>query len=160
MTRRKRLATAPKDWELWQTLHNQQQADHMRRRLEAIKWLWEGKQMGQVCELVGCNIKTLRSWVDLYLDGGFSKLLTPIKRPKQQKLDAQQKQALRLILLNENPKKYGYDASSWTEPLVEQLLGDHFNISLKKSRVYEILSELSVKNNKRASYFARMKGGY
>lgn len=160
MTRRKRLLNMPKDWDLLYTLQDQQKADHMRRRLEAIKYLWEGRQMGQVCTIVDCNIKTLRTWVDLYLEGGFTKLLTPIRRPKQQKLDAEQKQKLRVILLNDHPAKYGYNAPSWTEPLVESLLEDHFNTSLKKSRVYEILGELRVKNKKRSSYFAGIKGSY
>ena len=67
------------DLEVWQKLYYKYQQDYIRKRLLAIKCLHEGKSRLQVCRLIGCSYNTLTSWLDKYIQGGWSGLVDPIK---------------------------------------------------------------------------------
>lgn len=63
----------------WQKLYYLNQQSYLRKRLLAIKLLFDGKTRTEVLELVNCTYKTLTTWIDKYLEGGLSKLTESIK---------------------------------------------------------------------------------
>ena len=136
------------DSEKWLKLYYKYQQSHLRNRLLAIKYLYDGKNKSLVCDLLSINIKTLGRWLDIFLGGGFNKLLTSIKRPRKEKLNDIQKKVLKFILLNKLPLKYGFDSYIWTLKLTIELLEKKWNVKLKATRVYEILQELNLSHQR------------
>ena len=85
----------PQDRELWQKLYYRYLQQSKRRRLLALRALWEGKRMAEVCRTQSVQRKTLEKWLDGYLHGGFDALLAPQRRPRPQTLSSQRRKILR-----------------------------------------------------------------
>ena len=120
----------------------------MRRRLEAIKNLHSHKTRKQVMEIVGCTEQTLISWIDIYLEKGLAGLSAPIRHQKPQKLNAEQKQQLKTMLLEQKPRDYGIDRYIWTGKIIADVIKTRWNQELKDSRIYQILGELDLSHQK------------
>ena len=141
--RTQRLRETKLDFDAWQKLYYKFQQDYIRKRLCAIKYLGEGQTRSQVCQLIGCSYNTLTSWIDKYLDGGLQKLVEPIKHPlTPQRLDHEQKQQLKQIILEQSPRDYGISKNIWTGNIIIEVIKIKWNVSLKSSRVYSILNEV------------------
>jgi hypothetical protein len=61
-TRTEQLHDSALDLKLWKKLYYKHQQEYIRKRLLAIKYLWEGKSRTEVTKLLGC---TYRSFVTL-----------------------------------------------------------------------------------------------
>jgi hypothetical protein len=59
-----RLGDPQLDLELWQKLYYKCQQEYLRKRLLAIKYLYEGKTRKEVSDLLDCHYKTLSTWID------------------------------------------------------------------------------------------------
>ena len=88
----------PEDPDWWVKLYYKHQQHSRRRRLFALKSLWEGQSIIQVCRSQGIARDTLNHWIDAYLKGGFKALLSPQKRPRAQRLSPEQRQSLREMI--------------------------------------------------------------
>lgn len=143
LNRRQRMQKAPKDRKAWQKYYYKYQKSYQRRRLEAIKMLWDGDKLVDVCFKLGCDRKTLRVWIDSYLSGGFEELLIAKKSGKQGtgQLSKPQLRLLKFIILHKSPEDYGLESYRWTLNLVGKLLKDKWKIELKKSQIQYILTE-------------------
>ncbi len=149
--RRSRLQQAPQDRDLWQKLYYKHPKSYQRRRLEAIKLLWDGLKLVEACERLECDGQTLRKWVDLYLEGGFNRLLAPKVSGKKGKgrLTGARLRVFKYILLHKTPQDYGLEGYVWTLKLMKSLLKEKWGIQLEKSRLQEILDkELNLSHQK------------
>ncbi|MBC6473197.1 MAG: helix-turn-helix domain-containing protein [Hormoscilla sp. GM102CHS1] len=54
----------------------------MRRRLLAIKYIYDGKSRLEVCGILNCSYTTLSTWIDKYLEVRFPGLVAPIRHDK------------------------------------------------------------------------------
>ena len=54
------------------------QQEYLRKRLLAIKYLYEGKTRTEVSDLLDCHYKTLSTWIDKFLEGGLKMVVKPI----------------------------------------------------------------------------------
>jgi len=109
-----------------------------------IKLLSQGKTRTQVCQQVGCTYDTLSSWIDKYLQGGLSHLVSPIKHQKPSRLSSEQQQQLKVMVLAQRPTDYGIERQMWTGVVLSQVIAQQFNVQLKDSRIYELLDELGL----------------
>lgn len=139
---------APQDRALWQALFYRHQQHSRRRRLLALKALWDGQSMIEVCRTQGIQRKTLETWLDAYLHGGFDALLAPQKRSRAQILSPQRRKILRHILLHKTPADYGLDAYQWTARYVQALLEQKWHLRLSATRLYEIFNELHLSHQR------------
>jgi len=139
---------APQDRELWQTLYYRHQQQSRRRRLLALKAIWDGQSMVAVCRSLHVQRKTLEGWLDAYLKGGFDALLAPQRRPRAQALSPTRRKILRHVLLHKTPADYGIDSHQWTAPCVRQWLARKWQVSLGNTRLYEIFGELGLSHQK------------
>lgn len=145
LNRTEQLEAIELDLETWQKLYYKHQQDYIRRRLLAIKHLYEGQSRLQVCSLLKCTYVTLTNWIDIYLEGGLQGLVKPIKHKNTpQKLSVEQKKELKQIILEKSPQDFGIDRNFWTVKVIIELIGKEWNIFLKKSRIHEILHELNL----------------
>lgn len=150
---------APRDRERWQSLFYRHQQQSKRRRLLALKGLWDGQSMIEVCRAQGLQRKTLEKWLDAYLHGGFDALLAAQQRPRPQTLSPQRLKVLRHILLHKTPKDYGIDRYQWTAPCVQELLGKKWGLRLGRSRLYEIFAELGLSHQRAHRDYGPSKPG-
>ena len=144
MNRTQTLRAKSFDADEWQKLYYRNQQQYMRQRLSAIKLLHEGHSRTQVSEQVGCRYDTLTSWIDTYLKGGLSGLVSPIRHQKPSRLNPEQQQQLKDMVLRQRPTDYGYDRNLWTGALLSEVIEQRFGVLLKDSRIYELLSELGL----------------
>lgn len=144
MNRTQTLQGKPFDVDEWQKLYYRNQQQYIRQRLSAIKLLQEGQSRSQVSEQVGCRYDTLTGWIDKYLDGGLSGLVSPIEHQKPSRLSPEQQQQLKAMVLRQRPSDYGYDRNLWTGAILSEVIAQRFEVQLKDSRIYELLSELGL----------------
>jgi transposase len=144
MNRTHALRDKPFDADEWQKLYYRNQQQYMRQRLTAIKLLQEGQSRAQVSEQVGCRYDTLTTWIDKYLEGGLSGLVSPIQHQKPSRLSPEQQQQLKEMVLTQRPADYGYDRNLWTGAILSKVIDRRFEVQLKDSRIYTLLSKLGL----------------
>lgn len=142
------LRSIPLDIESWQKLFYKNQQAYIRQRLLAIKHLSEGKKRKEVARILGCTNSTLANWIQKYLDGGLDGLVEPIKHSVASRLNDEQSQELRKMILTERPTKYGIDREIWTGEIISAVIKQLWDVDLKTSRIYEILEELRLSYQK------------
>ncbi len=143
-----RLKQIPPDWESWPNLYYQYQQSYIRQKLLAIKYLWLGYSRQQVTQMVSCSYLTLTQWLDDFLSGGLSKLTQPITHLVPSRLNQEQQIELKRMLLEDSPKDYGIDKYIWTAKIIITVLKEKWDVSLKDTRIYEILDELNLSHQK------------
>ncbi len=143
-----RLETHQLDVELWQQLYYKHQQEYIRKRLLAIKYLYEGKSRIEVSELLDCHYKTITTWIDKFLEGGLIFVVKPIIHQKQSRLNLEQKHELKRMLLSEKPVDYGIDRNIWTGQIISNIIELRWGVKLKTTRIYEILNELNLSHQK------------
>lgn len=128
INRTKQLAQTTLNLSEWQKLYYKHQQQYIRRRLEAIKNLHEKKTRIEVMEIVGCVEQTLISWIDIYLEKGLAGLIAPITHQKPQKLNPEQKQQLKTMLLEQKPTDYEIDRYIWTGKIIGDVIKTRWNL--------------------------------
>lgn len=160
MNRRIRIQRlAPQNRELWQNLYYRYQQQSRRRRLLALKAIWDGATLTEVCRSQKVQRKTLETWLDAYLHGGFDALLKPPQRPRSQTLTPQRRRVLRYILLRKSPADYDMDSYQWTAPRVRELLKNKWGVVLGNTRLYEIFDEMGLSHQKAHRDYGPAKPG-
>ena len=144
MNRTQALRDKPFDADEWQKLYYRNQQQYMRQRLVANKLLQEGHNRTQVSEQLGCRYDTLTAWIDKYLSNGLNGLVKPIRHQKPSRLTPEQQQQLKAMVLTQRPTDYGYDRHLWSGAILSEVIEQRFQVKLKDSRIYELLSELGL----------------
>ena len=148
MRRTDKLRQISPDWDLWQKLYYKHPQAYLRQRLLAIKYLWEGKSRPEVTQLLGCNYKSLTKWIDTFLEGGLQKLTQPITHQVPSRLNPEQQLELKQMLLEQKPIDYGIDRYIWTGKIISQVIHSRWGVTLKDTRIYEILDQLNLSHQK------------
>ncbi|ABG52896.1 hypothetical protein Tery_3854 [Trichodesmium erythraeum IMS101] len=68
------------------------QKEYLRKRLLAIKYLYEGKTRTEVSDLLDCHYQTLSTWIDKFLEGGLKNLIQLITHQVSSRLNIKQNQ--------------------------------------------------------------------
>jgi transposase len=144
MNQTQALRNKPFDEAEWQKLYDRNQQQYLRQRLDAIKLLQEGQSRAQVCEQVGCSYDTLTRWIKTYLQDGLKGLICPIRHNKPSRLSEEQQQQLKEMVLRERSTDYGYERNMWTGAILSEVIKSRFDVQLKDSRIYEVLSDLGL----------------
>lgn len=149
MNRRIRLQRwAPQDRERWQNLYYRHKEQRPRRRLLALKAIWDGQTLIEVCRTQKVRRKTLEHWVDTYLHGGFDALLAPERRAVPQALSSQRRKVLRYILLHKTPADYGLDSYQWTAKRARHLIQQKWGVHLGLGRLYQLFHQFGLSHQR------------
>jgi transposase len=149
MNRRIRLQRlVPQDREQWQKLYYRHKEQRPRRRLLALKAIWDGQTLIGVCRTQKVRLKTLEHWLDLFLHGGFDALLAPERRAVPQVLSTQRRKVLHYILLHKTPADYGLDSYQWTARRVQSLIQQKWGIHLGLGRLYQLFHQFGLSHQK------------
>jgi transposase len=80
----------------------------------------------------------------LYLETGLTGLVEPIKHQVKSRLNPEQQQEIKRMVLNERPSKYGIEREIWTGKIIAAVIKQRWELELKTSRIYEILEQLNL----------------
>ncbi|WP_250123573.1 helix-turn-helix domain-containing protein [Chroococcidiopsis sp. CCMEE 29] len=94
---------------LWQKLYYKHQQEYIRKKLKAVKALWDGHSRAEVSQQVGCSDRTLSRWIDQYLMEGLEGLTQPITHQVASHLGVEQQQEFKRMVLEQSPRDYGID---------------------------------------------------
>jgi transposase len=149
MTRVERLQLKRLDESEYKKIYQNNQKYYLKKRLLAIKYLYEGKTRLKVIKELKCAHQSLANWIDLYLEGGLTGLVKEMKIPnRKQSLSKEQKAELMEMMFQEKPKDYGIDRNLWTGKILEEVIEKKWGVILKDSRIYTILAELGLSHQK------------
>lgn len=148
MDRLEELREKPFAIEMWQKLFYQNQQSYIRKRLQAIKYLYEGMTRKEVLLEVRCARQTLVTWIDMYNAGGLDRLTQAIKSNKPEKLNNEQRVELKRMLLENKPTDYGVERQIWTGKIISEVMKQRWDVDLRDSRIYTILKELGLSHQK------------
>jgi transposase len=142
MIRRIRLQhRAPQDREAWQKQYYGHQKHWQRRRLLALKAIWDGQSLAEVCRQQKVRRQTLTHWLDNYLHGGFNALLMRAPVHRAQLLSAQRQRIVRYIMLHKMPADYGIDSYQWTAAHVSAVIEQKWHIKVSSARLYQLFDQ-------------------
>lgn len=149
MNRRIRIQRlAPQDRDLWQKLYYRHKAQRQRRRLLALKAIWDGHTLARVSREQKVHRHSLEHWCDLYLHGGFDALLAPERRAVPQALSPQRRKVLHYILLHQAPADYGLGGYQWTGRQTQRLIEQKWGISLGVGRIYPLFHQFGLSHQR------------
>ncbi|MGD0519120.1 MAG: winged helix-turn-helix domain-containing protein [Thermoguttaceae bacterium] len=112
-----------------------------RRRL-AGQLLLEGREIGEVVEIVGASISSVKRWKRTVKEGGLDALKAKPHPGPKPRLDAKQKQQLLKILLA-GPRQAGYKTDLWTCGRVAAIIAKTFRVSYHQCHVWKILHSMN-----------------
>ena len=143
-----RLRKSSLDKKQWQRLYYKNQQTYIRQRLSAIRYLSEGKSRAEVAQILGCKDLSIARWMSKYLETGLEGLVEPIKHQVKERLNIEQQQEIKKMVLNDKPTKYGIDREIWTGKIIVEVIKQRWGVDLKTSRIYEILNNLNLSHQK------------
>ena len=111
-----------------------------RRRL-AGQLLLEGREIGEVAEIVGASRSSVKRWKRTVAQGGLDALKSKPHPGPKPRLDAQQKQRL-LVVLRAGPRAVGYKTDLWTCGRVAVIIARMFRVSYHPCHVWKILRNM------------------
>ena len=142
MIRRIRLQRlAPQDRKAWQKQYYAYQKHWQRRRLLALKAIWDGQNLSEVCREQKVRRQTLVYWLDCYLHGGFDKLLEKAPVQRKQLLSEQRQSIVRYIMLHKTPADYGIDSYQWTAGRMRAVIEQKWHIKVSSARLYQLFNQ-------------------
>jgi transposase len=142
MIRRIRLQRlAPKDGKVWQEQYYKHQKYWQRRRLLALKAIWDGQNLAEVCREQKVRRQTLVYWLDSYLHGGFDKLLERAPMHREQRLSEQRQRIVRYMMLHKTPADYGIDSYQWTAERMRTVIEQKWQIKISIARLYQLFDQ-------------------
>ncbi len=148
MDRLEKLREKPFEIAVWQKLFYQNQKSRIRKRLEAVKYLYEGMTRKEVMIEVRCARQTLVTWIDMYCAGGLESLTQATVSNKPERLSDEQKVELKRMLLENKPTDYGIERQIWTGKIIVEVIKQRWDVDLRDSRIYAILKELGLSHQK------------
>jgi transposase len=152
MDRLKKLREKSFEIEVWQKLFYQYQNTRIRKRLEAVKYLYEGMTRKEVMLEVRCSRQTLITWIDMYCVGGLEGLIQVSVSNKPERLSGEQKAELKRMLLENKPIDYGVDRQIWTGKIISDVIKQRWDVDLRDSRVYAILKDMGLSRHSNSKF--------
>ena len=116
-------------------------ADLEARRMLAGRLLLEGYDVGEVMEIVGASLSSVKRWRQAVEKGGLEALKAKPHPGPKPRLNAKQKQQLVNILLA-GPQKAGYHNDLWTCRRVADVIAKKFGVVYHPDHVWKILRGL------------------
>lgn len=126
---------------------NRHQQSYIRARLRCVKLYFEGRSPKQVCQEMGLHEHSCRTYLKMYLSGGFEALCAAIERPRASSLTAAQEAVFKETLLTKRPNELGLEGNIWTGDLMRQHLLNTYQVAYK-SGIYDLLERLNLSHQK------------
>jgi transposase len=131
------------NFKLLKQLFKKQQKDYIRKRLKAIKGLWQGKSRPEVVDKLAIDRTSLLNWLHIMIEhgveAGLKLLAQPKKIKKSGKLAAEYQVSLIDILEHKKPSDYGYHQNIFTGKILGELVEKEWQVRLSDQTIYNML---------------------
>lgn len=114
-------------------------------KLFAVYLVSKGWSARKLEELFDVSFKQITIWVHEFDEQGEAGLQEKPKTGRNSKLNNEDKNLLKNIILNKKPKDYNIDDVRWKGESVGILIQKKFNIEYKKAQIYNIINSLKIK---------------
>ena len=118
-----------------------------RCRAQALLWLAEGSDAGEVAELLHVSRQTVYNWVGRYheRDGlGVLARLRDASRPGRPRAGGGI-DPLVAEVIDSDPRELGYRSTAWTAPLLSRYLHEHHRIAVCDRTVSRAIARLDIR---------------
>ena len=119
-----------------------------RCRAQALLWLAEGSDVGEVAEWLGLSRQTIYNWVSRFQDRdglGLRDRLLDATRPGRPRVAGGTIDELVAAVIDGDPRQVGYHATVWTAPLLSRYLRDHHAIEVSDRTVSRAIDRLGLR---------------
>ncbi len=94
------------------------------RRYQAVRLLADGREAGEVAQVLGCSVSSVYYWADDWRERKVAGLAEGPHEGRARRLDAAAEAQLQRLLAAD-PQAHGYAATDWTVPLLRTELAKH-----------------------------------
>ena len=140
---KKKFMELSPDYELLDHLYKTHQKEYIRKRLKAIKLLWQGSSMQEIIKKLDIGINTIDNWVKIVVlygsKEGLNKLAEPMKIKKEGKLSKEQQSEIIEIVETQLPSEYGYEQNMFTGQILVEIIEEKYGIKVTDQTVYNLL---------------------
>lgn len=130
---------------LLEDLYKKNTKEYIRRRLKAIKLLWNGYKKKEVIEKLDIHRTNLQKWfkaiVEKGVDDGLNYLARTKKINKEKKLTKEEQNEIISILENKTPRDHGYDQYIFTGKILVEIIKKKYNKDVSDQTVYNLLHD-------------------
>jgi transposase len=122
-----------------------------RCRAQALLWIADGSDVGEVAELLQVSRQTVSNWLSRFqgraeLDLRARLLDAPrLGRPRAASGALDERVA---AVIDGDPRKLGYHATVWTAPLLSRYLRDHHAIEVSDRTVSRAIDRLGIRRKR------------
>ena len=116
--------------------------EHLRRL--AVQRVEDGEKPGAVVRSLGFCRTSIYKWLRAYRRRGESALASHKSDGPAPKLTDSQKRRVRTWIVGKDPRQWGFDFGLWTRKIVQQMILDHFGVSLTLPSVGHLLTSLDI----------------
>jgi transposase len=113
-------------------------------KLYAIYQIASGFVSRDLEKIYNVSFKSICTWVNEYNQNGVDGLINVPKSGRKPRLKQEQKEAIKYMILNEEPTKYNYNTSTWTGPILIDFIEKKYGIQYKKAQIYNIMKSLGL----------------
>ena len=113
-------------------------------RLYLVYLVAMGHSSRKLAELHNISFKQITNWVHRFESQGIEGLKDKKGRGRHSILTAEQLGRIRVLVLNEDPEKYGIKSSKWTGPLLAQWIKKEYGVQYQKAQIYNLLSRMGI----------------
>lgn len=113
-------------------------------RINCIERWLAGETPQSIIATTGLCHTTIYKWIDLYEQGGFEALKSTTAPGACPKLDEEQREQLREMIVGKDPRQYGFDFGLWTRNLIKDLVKLKFGKTLGLTAIGTLLARLEI----------------
>jgi len=113
-------------------------------RLYACYQVSLGKRPQELESIYETSFKSICNWVNRLNKGGVEALIDKVKPGRNKRLNENELQVIKSILLKERPDEHGFNSATWTGPLMIELIKREYGVIYKKAQIYNILKKLGL----------------
>ena len=110
------------DVQEWQRTMQRHPYEYIRRKLRVVEAYHNIHSVQEVVATLHLHPRTIRAYLNIYIQGGLQILYLPEKRPRPTTLTPEQEAAFKHQLLHSRPTDHGLTGNIWTGELMRQYL--------------------------------------
>ena len=125
----------------WKRAMHRHPHEYIRRKLRVIEAYHQNPSVQAVAAQVNLHPRTIRAYLNTYIDGGILTLCLPEKRPQSTNLTPAQEAAFKHELLNSRPVDHGLEGNIWMGKLMRHYLKQTYAVDYRTG-IYDLLERL------------------
>jgi transposase len=111
------------------------------QRLQVVRRVQRGERPEDVARLSGYSRAAVFRWTAAYREGGEAALRSRKAPGRRRLLTAEQRAAMRELLLGLEPTEAGFTSALWTRAMVRELFAERFGVRLSAASATRFLEE-------------------